>query len=485
MTFSPTPEQAAIVEAYRTTKDNLIIKALAGAFKTSTLVLIVESDPETSMLCMAFNKRIAVEMQDRLPSNCVSTTINSLGHRTVSQMLRKRLTVDTRKIYTILTGLIEPLPRSNRLDAFDRLSELIRAVEFGKSAGYISSGRFPDSRPLMGDDDFFAKLEEEPTALEERLIREATLVSLKQSFDGKIDFSDQVLIPTVFPCAFPQYPVVLIDEAQDLSALNHAMLRKLARKRLIAVGDECQAIYAFRGAHEESMSVLQESFHMRPLTLSISGRCPQAVVREAQWRAPHMRWLDWAKPGAVERPTRWGVADVPDSAAILCRNNAPIFTMAIKLLKNGRYPQVIGNDIGKVLLKYMKKFGPLTMPQADVFAAIDTWTEAKLKKVRDPSKAHDQAACMRVFAEQGETLGDAIAYAEHIFAATGPIQMMTVHKAKGLEYDNMFILDAHLIKVDAEAQEKNLLYVAQTRAKERLVYVNTEDFVEEASCQKS
>jgi DNA helicase-2/ATP-dependent DNA helicase PcrA len=480
MTFSPTPEQAAIVEAARSTTDNLLVSALAGAAKTSTLVLIAEALPETGILCLAFNKRIATEMQDRLPSNCVAMTLNSLGHRVWGQTLRKRLIVDTRKTYSILTTLIEPLSRSERMDAFDRLSELIRAVEYGKSAGYIPSNRFPDSRPLMGDDDFFAKLEEEPTALEERLIREATLVGLKQSFDGKIDFSDQILMPTVFPSTFPQYPLVLIDEAQDLSALNHATLRKLARKRLIAVGDECQAIYGFRGAHEESMAALQESFHMRRLTLSISFRCPQAVVEAAQWRAPHMRWPDWAKLGTVERPSEWGVADVPDSAAIVCRNNAPIFTMAIKLLKNGRYPQVIGNDIGKVLVKYMKKFGPMSMPQAEVFAAIETWTEAKLKKVRDPSKAYDQADCMRVFAEQGETLGDAIAYAEHIFAATGPIQMMTVHKAKGLEYENVFILDQHLIRVDGdEAQEKNLLYVAQTRAKERLVYVNSEDFVEE------
>jgi DNA helicase-2/ATP-dependent DNA helicase PcrA len=97
---------------------------------------------------------------------------------------------------------------------------------------------------------------------------------------GDCDFNDQVLMPTIFHGAFPRYPLILGDEAQDLSALNHATLRKLVgKRRLIAVGDPCQAIYGFRGAHEESMSLLREEFDMRELPLTISFRCPQG--REA------------------------------------------------------------------------------------------------------------------------------------------------------------------------------------------------------------
>ena len=86
----------------------------------------------------------------------------------------------------------------------------------------------------------------------------------------------------------------------------------------------------------------------------------------------------------------------------------------------------------------------------------------------------DQAECLMLFAEQGQELGDAIAYAEHIFASQGPIMLMTGHKSKGLEFNNVFILDQHLIR--DEGQDRNLRYVMQTRTKDTLTYINTADF---------
>ena len=67
------------------------IKALAGAAKTSTLVLIAKALPNVRMLCLAFNKKIATEMEARLPSNCTAMTLNSLGHRTWAECSGRRL----------------------------------------------------------------------------------------------------------------------------------------------------------------------------------------------------------------------------------------------------------------------------------------------------------------------------------------------------------------------------------------------------------
>lgn len=78
--MTPTPEQVAIVEAAKQTNDNLLVSALAGAAKTSTLVLIAKALQKHPILCLAFNKRIATEMQERLPGNCTAisrTTANS------------------------------------------------------------------------------------------------------------------------------------------------------------------------------------------------------------------------------------------------------------------------------------------------------------------------------------------------------------------------------------------------------------------------
>lgn len=474
----PTDEQQAIIAAARDTDDNLLISALAGAAKTSTLVLIAKALPSTMTLCLAFNKRIAEEMKERLPGNCESMTLNSLGHRVWGKATGKRLRVDTKKNYTILSQLVNQLTsKHDKTDAFESFADTLKMIEQGKSAGYVPDNGNKNAKRLLGDEEFFSGLDEIPDELQERLVIEATNISIAQGFDGLIDFSDQILLPTIFPVSFPSYPLILVDEAQDLSALNHATLRKLVRKRLIAVGDECQAIYAFRGAHEESMGLLQQQFDMRKLILSVSFRCPTTVVQEARWRAPHMKYPEWAKAGAVDRPDQWGIADIPDDSTIICRNNAPIFTMAIKLLKNGRYAEIIGNDVGRALVKIMKKFGPPNMLKEQVLEQIQLWRVEKLKKSRNAARVEDQVECLTIFVEQGKNLGEAIAYAEFIMSAKGPIMMMTGHKSKGLEFNTVFILDKFLIRMD-EGQDQNLLYVMQTRAKERLVYVETERFVE-------
>lgn len=470
--FQPTDEQLACIEAARG-DGNLIISALAGAAKTSTLVLMAEARKSIPTLCLAFNKRIALEMEERLPGNCTSMTLNSLGHKAWAKAIGKRLVVDTRKTGNILKSLIDELPKPKKEAAWEVYGDLIRAVGTGKTSGYV-----PDAvagiRRFHGDDSFFAALEVEPTALEEDLIRKASIESIRLGQSGLIDFDDQILLPTVFPTSFPQFPLVMIDEAQDLSPLNHMTLKKLAKKRLIAVGDECQAIYAFRGADEAGMASLEADFSMRKLMLSVSFRCPKAVVEHARWRAPHMQYPEWAKPGAVNFLDCWGIEALPEHPAIICRNNAPIFSLGVKLLKAGRYPEIIGNDVGAGLIKVMKKFGDVSLSRAAVFEAIDKWKADQLKRTRAPGKVHDKAECLEIFAEQGDTLGAAITYAEHLMNSKGKVKMMTGHKSKGLEFDDVFFLDEGLVRDDG--QDPNLRYVIQTRAKSTLNYITSEGF---------
>ena len=68
MSFTPTQEQLDIIAAATDTSDNLIISALAGAAKTSTLELIANALPDVNIITLAFNKAIAEEMKSRLPS---------------------------------------------------------------------------------------------------------------------------------------------------------------------------------------------------------------------------------------------------------------------------------------------------------------------------------------------------------------------------------------------------------------------------------
>lgn len=79
---------------------------------------------------------------------------------------------------------------------------------------------------------------------------------------------------------------------------------------------------------------------------------------------------------------------------------------------------------------------------------------------------------MLVFAEHGDSLGQAIAYAEHLFQQSGSIKLITGHKSKGLEFDRVFLLDTFLLKKDE--QDQNLRYVMQTRSQNELYEIDSD-----------
>ncbi len=482
MTLTPTPEQAAIIDAAKSTKDNLLINALAGAAKTSTLVMIAHALPTQPILSLAFNKRIATEMQSRLPGHVLCKTLNAIGHGVWAQASSRRLTLNTKKSYEILKGLVDGLKRGDKAEAYESFSETLKLIGTAKLAGYIPD-KSPAGRRLVSCDDFWAGLDEETEALNRDLVDRALIEGITQSYSGIIDFDDQIYMSTLFGGTFPKFPLVLVDEAQDLSSINHAMLEKLVVARLIAVGDPFQSIYAFRGAMSTSMATLRTRFNMTEMPLSISFRCPRAIVRNAQWRAPHMQWPEWAEEGQVNAPTEWSAADVGDGAAIICRNNAPLFRLAFQLIRAGRGVTVVGSDIGPALVKALKKLGPEDMTYEQTLKAIDTWEAERLRKAKGKAATKDKAECLRVFLSVGGNLAGAIAYAESIFRSQGPIQLLSGHKSKGLEWDNVFHLDPSRIPSpyasgpDEEEQELNIKYVIETRAKKTLTLIEMEGYV--------
>lgn len=476
MTFTPTPEQLAIVEAARETKDNILVSATAGAAKTSTLELIANALPDVQILCLAFNKKIAVEMQERMPPNVKAMTLNGLGHRTWMDASGRRLTLDKDKTYTLLSEAAKDLTGTSRDEVMENFSQLLKIIAFGKQCGYVPTGHFSQAKRLMEDHEFFEHLDDELTEAQQDIVTQVTVAGIKLALAGTIDFDDQIFMPTLFQGAFPRYQLTLVDEAQDLSALNHATLRKMiGQRRLIAVGDQRQAIYGFRGAHEDSMNKLREEFSMKELELTTTFRCAERITDHARWRAPQMRAH---RPGGEVRFfERWSVNDVPIGSFILCRNNAPLFRSALNFLKAGRAVELSSGDVAKTLAKIMAKFGDKRMLREDVLRSIVAWVEKERAKVKERAWGviDDKAECMRIFATQGETLGEALDYIHHLTVAAGPTKLFTIHKAKGLEADNIFILDEHLI--GKEGQDPNLRYVAQTRARDFLGYIETEGYL--------
>ena len=471
-----TEEQTDIIETSLTTSDNIMINALAGAAKTTTLQFLCKYLPEEQTLSLAFNKRIAEEMKKKLPPHVMPMTLNAVGHRAWGSAIGRKLLVESGKSYAILSTYVKEQSKSEQGDYYDNFGEILKAVQQAKIKGYIPKSF--EKSGLISRDEFFASLEDD---ISPDLVDILLTQSIRQAYAGNIDFDDQIYMSTMFNATFPKFPRLMVDEVQDLSGINHAMLEKLVYGRLFAVGDPWQSMYAFRGSITGSMDKLRDKFNMKVMNLSVSFRCPQNIVKRAQSRVPHMKWFG-TKEGTVEHRIKWGLEQIPDGAAIVCRNNAPLFSLALKLLANGRGVKLIGKDIGPGLIKVLRKVSTNDLlPQKEVLVKLEDMEHDLIAKGKDPDSTHDRFECLRVFAERGNTLGEAINYAKDLFSREGPIQLLSGHKAKGLEWDTVYHLDPWRIPSkyarspeDLE-QERNIDYVITTRAKETLVLVNMEN----------
>ena len=478
--MNPTDEQVDIMSLATGTSKNIMMNALAGTGKSTTLRMIERKMDVAPILYLAFNKRnvdiIAYddkadeeEAAKRMKSTTVVKTFNSLGHGIWQKTQGTKLTLNKNKSADILRGIINETPKRDQGPIWDSFWQVVQGVALAKALGYVPEGRYPNARRLISRSDFHSSLDEAPDDLISDLIDATLIRSIKAAYSGSIDYNDQIYMPALFGGVYPQFPLVAVDEYQDLNPTNHAMLDKLIKHRLMGVGDPWQNIYGFRGAKSQGMAEAKEKFQMESCDLSTSFRCPQAIVENARWRVPHFKWIKAG--GYVETLKQLLPQDIPDGAAIICRNNAPLFRTALHLLSCRRSVSVAGSDIGPKLIATLKRLGDDDTKQDSLMSAIDDWLAEKLAK--ESKTALDTAECMKVFASFGATLGQAVSYAEHLFSQQGAIQLLTGHKSKGLEFPVVYHLDPWIIGTDE--QELNLRYVIQTRSEDRYYEINSLD----------
>jgi superfamily I DNA/RNA helicase len=380
-----------------------------------------------------------------------------LGHGIWAKAIPHPLVLDKAKSRTLWRELVDGLSRGDANAAWREYQVVMDGMEKAKALGYIPK----DVKAVEGLIDataFSHAMDESPNEYASELIDQLLRESIRRAYLGLIDFNDQIYMPALFGGTFPKFPRVMVDEYQDQSPVNHALLARCITGRLIGVGDPFQNIYGFRGAKAGGMSAAVAQYSMTELPLSVSFRCPRAIVEAAQWRVPHFQWI---KPGGeVNALDRVEGSSFPDDCTIICRNNAPLLRIAFRLISAGRSVHVVGSELGPRLVAILKKLGPDSSTRKQVIDAIEQWREEKL--LANSKSANDLADCMRVFADHGDTLSSMISYANHLFAQTGTIRLLTGHKSKGLEFPNVYWLDPGLC--DNREQDRNLAYVIITRS---------------------
>jgi superfamily I DNA/RNA helicase len=306
-----------------------------------------------------------------------------------------------------------------------------------------------------------------------------------------INFDDMIYMPIQQSLKFKKYDWVFVDEAQDTSQTQREMLKALMKpsSRLVAVGDENQALYGFRGADSLSIDGIRQDFSCSTFPLSISYRCSKSVVAEAKTYVPHIEPSESATDGSVVTLDKYSVEDFNKNDAIICRNSAPIVKMAYGLISRGMPVNVRGRDIGKGLISLIKSLRAKDIKSLN--EKLDDWVDnqiinlsAKGNREGQIESVNDKADCIRIFISQSApttTVQDLMRKIESFFSddPNGNIVLSTVHSAKGLEFDRCIILDRnrffpkYATKNWMKIQESNIVYVAITRAKRDLMYISS------------
>lgn len=490
MGFEPSPQQRAIFDFVATGSGHGLVVARAGTGKTTTILEALNYlPPHASVLCCAFNVRIRDKLRDSAPEGVTVRTLHQLGRDTLRSFgdFRKfRHDEDDKKAQRMAVAAIrgsrfDPEAPESHEDAKTIHDEVVHLVATG--------ARLVKATLTTTRDDLINLVHEHdlcPSYIEEaNEIAEYIAAAVRNSLAAwpVTDFDDEVWLPVHYGLGLRQFDYVFIDEAQDLTLAQIRLALSAAHEhgRIIAIGDPAQAIYRWRGADRDPFDRLKTELKATVLPLSVSYRCPQAVIRLAQKTVEDIEAHTDAPEGRVV-PIKLGdmLTTIQPGDFLLSRTNAPLAQLGLDLSRNGVPTRVVGaSDIGNMLINLARRSRRKTCGALSEW--LDTYVEKEQERLAGRKMAQqyaeDKAETLKSFMDHdNQPVTDLIARITRFYdeqrTSRRAVILSTVHRLKGDEADRVFVLEEtfFLSRGDPE-EEQNIWYVAVTRAKQSLYRV--------------
>lgn len=507
LTFAPSSYQAAIFDRIENGRGHLVVEAVAGSGKTSTILAAAKLIAGDGLF-VAFNKSIADLLGQRLRGTTMdASTVHSHGFKAIRAAFG-RVRVDAKKYKDMVAGaerraqtgslLGQRLDRMQleaiREDGFprracERLIDLARLSLLDLDASEVDFDRALLALASRHDlADWDPCLDSIVCAVVQRCMQNGA------DLTDCVDFTDMVWLPTVLQLRPRQYSWLFVDECQDISAAARALLTSSIRAggRMLFVGDRRQAIYGFAGADSESFAAIIDELDADVLPLSVCYRCPTAVLDVAREYCPQIEAREGAPEGAVRKVKRDDyVSEAREGDLVVCRRTAPLLSLCFELISEGVPAVVRGRDIAAGLCAAVKKAAK-GRSFSDFRSGLDAWEEhgidAARARITDADRlgeaidrVSDKAEAIRVIYARSKatSVAELVRAIEDLFSDDrGSVTLSTVHKAKGLEAERVGILDpSRLMSAWAKQdwqieQERNLAYVAYTRAMSEIIEID-------------
>lgn len=497
--FVPSEYQEKIFDWVQHGVGNAVIQAFAGAGKTATAVAAMKFIPkDQKCLFIAFNKSIADELNERLKgrSNCTARTTHSLGFLMIRRNLGSNIEVDEYKyrnyvkqnIMELTTTQGEIKTRKQILEYIDNITKLIDFSRF-----YLAQSEKEINEVAIKYDI--------PVYFDECVVVKKCLEWGKENYET-VDYTDMIWLPvelSLKPIGCT-YDWVYADEAQDLSLCSIQLFLKCIKRggRFVGVGDKNQMIYNFAGSSEEAFNIIKNLPNTTMFDLPISYRCAKKIVSIANTIVPDISARDNAPDGIILE--NCNTKDIKDGDMVLCRSKAPLMTLYNKLIRKNVNCYIKGQDIGTNLIKELESVNSENLGTSLLSDGVFVRLFDKLFNERNKlmqtrgldyedatlsahiMEKYDALNAMLIMAEKCKNKQELINHIKNIFKEnSNGVCLSTIHKAKGLEADNVYILchssmpSKLAVKDWEKLQEKNLIYVAYTRAKNKLGFISEKE----------
>jgi hypothetical protein len=474
--FSLTDEQTAVRDAYLS-GERLVVDALAGTGKTSTLRECANADPRRGATYIAYNKAIQVDAERSFPGNTLCRTAHSLAFAAVGYSLAEKLRRPRQRARDVarILGIGKRLITVNALGhpASVDVPQLARLV-------METVGRFCHSADLSFRSGHVRRVTGLGIEGQHEVVRTVLPLAVEAWADlcnpaGALKLAHDHYLK-LWHLTRPVIPsdVIYLDEAQDANPVIASIVEAQAHAQLILVGDRHQQLYGWRGATDA-----MTTFDGERLALTKSFRFGPAIAEEAN------RWL--AELGSALRvvgcdpiASTVGPLTLEQASAVLCRTNAGTIREAVRAEDRGLKAAIVGgaDDLRRLAeaADELRREGRSWHPE---LSAFNSWDEV-VDYAQTDAAGENLATLVNLITAYGSA---EILRIIGTLAATedaSDVVLSTGHKAKGREWPNVRISEdfkpfprrdpetGELREPEMTDEARMLAYVAVTRAQRRL-----------------